>query len=452
MLPGCMVREVAQIAPKCSSFSHSDQESPMSVARRIALRYLSSLRHEGRFVSFIAGVSVLGIALGVAALITVLSVMNGFQAEIQERMLSMTPHVRLIAPEGHAPQAVSTWSQRLANLPTVAASTPVSEHQGMLLKEQQVQGVILQGIEPESFASVLPLEQNIVHGSFHALVPGGFGVVIGAPLAHQLGVTLGDRLMFVTPELSSSVLGFKPRMRQVTVVGLFHSGYVYDQGHVFMALDDAAALYSQRDRINAVHLRLNNPWQAARMAQSWNQERQHRLQQGQDLAEEAWAVDWGTQHAAYFKAVRMEKTMMAMVLCLIVAVASFNLISTLVMLVQEKETELAIVSAMGGSPNTLCALVAWQGFWVISVGVAVGAVLGCGLAYAITDIANAVEHLLGVQWFASEVYFVDFLPSQLHLSDVVGTVGITCVMGALATWYPARRAMRLMPAEVLRYA
>ncbi|SAI42012.1 lipoprotein releasing system%2C transmembrane protein [Bordetella ansorpii] len=397
-----------------------------------------------RFVSFIAGSSMVGIALGVAALIVVLSVMNGFQKQVRDRMLSVLPHIELSQP-GESSQTVLAQWQKLADdakkNPAVVGEAPFVSAQGMLVRGQALRGVQVRGIDAATEGAVSDLPNQITRGKLAALEPGSYGVVLGDELANGLGLRVGDTVLMLAPQGSISPAGFTPRMRQFTVVGVFSSGhYEYDSTLAFIDTEDAARVF--RDSGTAgVRLRIDDMQRAPEIA----------AQLQKSMPEGVKASDWTQSNRTWFAAVQTEKRMMFLILALIVAVAAFNLLSSLVMAVKDKQSDIAILRTLGAGPGEVARIFLVQGALIGVIGTIVGVGGGILLAYNIDVIVPFIESLLGIQFMPREVYFVSALPSDPQAADIV-TIGITSlVLSLLATLYPSWRASRLQPAQVLRH-
>ncbi len=397
-----------------------------------------------RFISFIAASSMAGIALGVAALIVVLSVMNGFQKEVRDRMLSVLPHIELYIP-GAAPERVLEQWQQFADAakrnPEVKAGAPFVAAQGMLVRGQALRGVQVRGIDPTTEGNVSDLPRQMVAGKLTDLKPGGFGVVLGNELADGMGVKVGDTLLMLAPQGSISPAGFAPRMRQFTVVGVFSSGhYEYDSSLAFVDNDDAAKVF--RDSGTAgVRLRIADMQKAPEVAAELRNV----------LPPYVMASDWSRNNRTWFAAVQTEKRMMFLILALIVAVAAFNLLSSLVMAVKDKQSDIAILRTLGAGPGEVARIFLVQGALIGVIGTLLGVAGGILIAYNVDVIVPFIERLLGVHFLPREIYFISALPSDPQMGDIV-TIGVTSlVLSLLATLYPSWRASRLQPAQVLRH-
>lgn len=397
-----------------------------------------------RFISFIAASSMAGIALGVAALIVVLSVMNGFQKEVRDRMLSVLPHIELYIP-GAAPERVLEQWQQFADAakrnPEVKAGAPFVAAQGMLVRGQALRGVQVRGIDPATEGNVSDLPRQMVAGKLTDLKPGGFGVVLGNELADGMGVKVGDTLLMLAPQGSISPAGFAPRMRQFTVVGVFSSGhYEYDSSLAFVDNDDAAKVF--RDSGTAgVRLRIADMQKAPEVAAELRNV----------LPPYVMASDWSRNNRTWFAAVQTEKRMMFLILALIVAVAAFNLLSSLVMAVKDKQSDIAILRTLGAGPGEVARIFLVQGALIGVIGTLLGVAGGILIAYNVDVIVPFIERLLGVHFLPREIYLISALPSDPQMGDIV-TIGVTSlVLSLLATLYPSWRASRLQPAQVLRH-
>ena len=397
-----------------------------------------------RFISFIAASSMAGNALGVAALILVLSVMNGFQKEVRDRMLSVLPHIELYIP-GAAPERVLEQWQQFADAakrnPEVKAGAPFVAAQGMLVRGQALRGVQVRGIDPATEGNVSDLPRQMVAGKLADLKPGGFGVVLGNELADGMGVKVGDTLLMLAPQGSISPAGFAPRMRQFTVVGVFSSGhYEYDSSLAFVDNDDAAKVF--RDSGTAgVRLRIADMQKAPEVAAELRNV----------LPPYVMASDWSRNNRTWFAAVQTEKRMMFLILALIVAVAAFNLLSSLVMAVKDKQSDIAILRTLGAGPGEVARIFLVQGALIGVIGTLLGVAGGIVIAYNVDVIVPFIERLLGVHFLPREIYFISALPSDPQVGDIV-TIGVTSlVLSLLATLYPSWRASRLQPAQVLRH-
>lgn len=397
-----------------------------------------------RFISFIAASSMAGIALGVAALIVVLSVMNGFQKEVRDRMLSVLPHIELYLPGASPERVLEQWQQfatAAERNPEVKAGAPFVAAQGMLVRGQALRGVQVRGIDPATEGNVSDLPRQMVSGKLTDLKPGGFGVVLGNELADGMGVKVGDTLLMMAPQGSISPAGFAPRMRQFTVVGVFSSGhYEYDSSLAFVDNEDAARVFRESGTAG-VRLRIADMQKAPEVAAELRNV----------LPPYVMASDWSRNNRTWFAAVQTEKRMMFLILALIVAVAAFNLLSSLVMAVKDKQSDIAILRTLGAGPGEVARIFLVQGALIGVIGTLLGVAGGIAIAYNVDVIVPFIERMLGVHFLPREIYFISALPSDPQVGDIV-TIGVTSlVLSLMATLYPSWRASRLQPAQVLRH-
>jgi len=408
---------------------------------RLGWRYTRAGRSSRRngFISFISGVSMLGIALGVAALIIVLSVMNGFQTEVRDRMLGVLAHVEVFAPGEQAiPHLDLTLSQVRAH-PEVIGAAPFIAAQGLLAWGDTMRGAQIRGIDPvlEPEVTELAAEQQ----ALAQLQPGAFGVVLGAALARNLGVGLGDAVTLIVPSGQLTPAGVMPRMRQLTVAGLFDSGHhEFDSTLAYLHYQDAARLF-RLEGPTGVRLKIRDLHQAPEVA----------LQLAATLSGDLFIRDWTRVNRTWFAAVQLEKRMMFIILTLIVAVAAFNLVSTLVMTVTDKRADIAILRTLGASPGSIMAIFMVQGALAGLIGTALGLLLGLGVAFNVDTLMPLLERLLGFTLLPPEIYLITTLPSDPRSADIVPIVLIALLLAFLATIYPSWRASRVNPAEALRY-
>ena len=406
----------------------------------IGLRYTRAKRRN-HFISFISLISMLGIALGVAALIVVLSVMNGFQTELRTRILGVASHIQITGISGelaHWPDIAAQASRH----PAVRAAAPYVESQAMFSVDNGVRGAIVRGIVPDLEERVADFRSHIKSGSLDALKAGEFGVVLGGELARALRVFVGDRVTLIAPQGTVTPAGVVPRLKSFRVVGIFEVGmFEYDNGLALIHLDDAQKLYRMDDTVTGVRLRLDDLFQAPRIAREIS-----RL-----ISADAYLYDWTKSHANFFRAVQIEKNMMFIILSLIVAVAAFNLVSTLVMAVTDKQADIAILRTLGARPGSIMTIFVIQGAVVGFIGLGLGVVGGVALALNVDVVVPLIERVLGTQFLDKQVYYISELPSELQWGDVWGVTGISFVLALLATLYPSWRASRVNPAEALRY-
>ena len=386
-------------------------------------------------------ISMAGIGLGVAALIVVLSVMNGFQKELRTRILGVASHIQISGINGE----LSDWTSIAAQAskhPEVRAAAPFVQSQAMFTFDGGVKGSLVRGIEPEMEDRVADFRATIKSGSLDDLRPGEFGVVLGADLARSLRVFTGDKVTLIAPQGTVTPAGVLPRLKSFRVVGIFEVGmYEYDSGLALIHIQDAQRLYQMEDRVTGVRLKVEDLFKAPRIAR--------------ELAglvnADAYISDWTKSHANFFRAVQIEKNMMFIILSLIVAVAAFNLVSTLVMAVTDKQADIAILRTLGARPLSIMAIFVVQGALVGFIGLGLGIVGGVALALNIDVVVPFIERMLGVHFLSKEVYYISDLPSDLQWGDVWGVTGIAFVLALLATLYPSWRASRVNPAEALRY-
>jgi lipoprotein-releasing system permease protein len=408
----------------------------------IGLRYTRAKRRN-HFISFISLTSMLGIALGVAALIVVLSVMNGFQQELRTRILGVASHMQITG----SGNVLSDWQsvvKFVQGSPQVQASAPYIMAQGMLSLDQVVQGAIIRGILPGEEDKVADLGAHMKAGQLSDLKPGEFGIVLGAELAQTLGAGLGDKVVVMAPQGQFTPTGIVPRLKQFRVVGIFQVGmYEYDASLALIHMDDAAKLYRMGDKVSGVRLKLADLYQAPRIA--------HELASQLSTQGTFFVSDWTEQHANFFRAVQMEKHVMFVILTLIVAVAAFNIVSTLVMAVTDKRADIAILRTLGASPASIMKIFIVQGALIGVIGTVIGTLGGVLIALNIDVVVPAIERTFGVQFLAKDVYYISDLPSQLLWSDVTGITLVSLVLSLLATLYPSWRASKTNPAEALRY-
>ena len=406
----------------------------------IGLRYTRAKRRN-HFISFISLASMLGITIGVMALITVLSVMNGFEKELRARILGVVAHATVTGPGGQL-QGWPDVAETVRRVDGVAGATPYIQGQAMMVNGRHVSGGIIRGVLPDLEGQVSNLGEKMVAGRVGDLKAGDFSIILGRELATSLRVGVGDKVMMIIPQATVTPVGTLPRLRRFTVSGIFEVGmYEYDSALAVIHVADAARLYRMDNTVSGVRLRLTDLFAAPRLAT----EIRDALPFGYRV------VDWTQQHANFFRAVRMEKMVMSIILFLIVSVAAFNLVSTLVMMVTDKQGDVAILRTMGVSPGSVMAIFVVQGAVIGLVGTLAGVAGGVALATHIDTVVPAIEQLFGVHFLAADVYYISELPSDMRWPDVIGIAGITFVLCLLATLYPAWRAARTDPAEALRY-
>ncbi|HCZ14514.1 MAG TPA: lipoprotein-releasing ABC transporter permease subunit [Accumulibacter sp.] len=406
----------------------------------IGLRYTRAKKHN-HFISFISLISMLGIALGVAALIVVLSVMNGFQTELRSRILAVVSHIQITGGSGE----MAGWelvAEQAAGQPHVLAAAPFVQAQAMLSSGQLVRGALVRGILPGLEDRVADFRPHMKSGTLDELRPDSFNIILGSELARALDVFVGDRVTLIAPQGVVTPAGVIPRLKTFTVVGLFEVGmFEYDNGLALIHLADAQRLYRMDDRVSGVRLKLDDLFVAPRVARSL----------ASTLTADAYISDWTRSHANFFRAVQIEKNMMFIILSLIVAVAAFNIVSTLVMAVTDKQADIAILRTLGASPLSIMLVFIVQGALIGFIGLGLGVAGGVALALNVDVVVPFIERMLGTQFLAKEVYYISNLPSELQWSDVTTIVGVAFVLALVATIYPSWRAARVNPAAALRY-
>lgn len=412
----------------------------------VGMRYTRAKR-KNHFISFISLTSMIGIALGVAALIVVLSVMNGFQKELRTRILGVASHLEITGSNN----TLSDWptiAESSLKREHVLASAPYITAQAMLSYDQGVQGAIVRGVLPAAEDKVADLGSHMKAGQLTDLRSGEFGIILGADLAFALGAKMGDKVVVMAPQGQFTPAGVVPRLKQFTVVGLFQIGmYEYDAGLALIHLDDAAKLYRMDGKVSGVRLKLDDLFNAPAIAAVISDQ----LSQSASQYGTYNVTDWTQQHANFFKAVQMEKRVMFIILTLIVAVAAFNIVSTLVMAVTDKRADIAIMRTLGASPSSIMLIFIIQGALIGVIGTVLGALFGIIIALNIATIIPFIEGLFHVQFLAKEVYYISDLPSELVWSDVTTIVITSFILSLIATLYPSWKASKINPAEALRY-
>ena len=406
----------------------------------VGLRYTRAKRRN-HFISFISATSMAGIALGVAALIVVLSVMNGFQKVLRERILGVASHLQISGPNNQ----LADWravAKAGAAEPRVVASAPFVNAQGMLAAGQSVRGSLVRGILPELENKVADFGNHMRAGRLESLKDGEFGIVLGADLARNLGANVGEKLALIAPQGMVTPAGVVPRLKQFTVVGIFDSGFIEaDAGLALIHLADAQKLYQMGDAVSGVRFKLDDIFAARTVAREMMAK----------MTADYYALDWTRSHANFFRAVEIEKRVMFVILTLIVAVAAFNVVSTLVMLVTDKQSDIAILRTLGSSPWSIMQVFMVQGLLIGVIGTLAGVVLGVLVGLNVETVVPAIEHALGFKFLSKDVYMIPDLPSDVQPRDVI-TVGIvSLVLSFIATLYPSWRASKVNPAEALRY-
>jgi len=413
----------------------------------IGLRYTRAKRRT-QFISFVTLASVLGIALSVTALITVLSVMNGFVKEISQRMLSMTAHATITGRYGQ----LDNWQaleQRIKDHPHIQGAAPFVSGQIMINADRRVSGTMLSGILPEYENKVSEVGNKMAAGEpgnlgkLSDLVAGAYNIVLGAELAQYLGVSLGDKITVISPQVNSTPAGIVPRMRRFTVVGVFKVGmYEYDRNMAFIHLDDAAKLFRMEDNtVSALRVKMDDLLNAPMVQQALADE----------LMDDYQVSDWTMAHENFFQAIKMEKRVMSIILLLMVAVAAFNIVSTLIMVVTDKRTDIAILKTQGLTSASVMGIFMVLGTIIGVIGTVVGVIGGVLLSLNAADIVKAIEETFHIKFLDAKVYYISDLPSELIWTDVYGIAAMAFLLSLLATIYPAWQASRINPAEVLRY-
>ncbi len=407
----------------------------------IGLRYTRAKRRN-HFISFISLISMLGIAVGVWALITVLSVMNGFEKELRERILGMASHATVTSIYG----SLRDWEQvadKAARHKNVIGAAPYIRFEGMFTNGQFVAPAIGRGVEPSQEGQVSEIGRKMTVGKLEQLKTTRFGIVLGADLARSLGVKVGEKVTLITPKANVTPGGILPRLKRFTVIGLFQVGmYEYDSGLAVVYLKDAAKLMRLGDEVTGVRLKLDDMFLAPRISRELVED-----MHGSGVL----VSDWTRRHANFFRAIKTEKTVMFIILFLIVAVAAFNIVSTLVMLVTDKQTDIAILRTMGITPRSVMGIFMVQGMVIGFIGTLIGMACGVATALNITHIVPAIENMLDQKFLPPEIYFISDVPSDMQWSDVSMITLVAFVLSLLATIYPAWRASRTQPAEALRY-
>lgn len=407
----------------------------------IGIRYTKAKRRN-RFISFISAISMLGIALGVTALITVLSVMNGFDAEIKKRVFSMIAPVAITSFDNK----VSSWESlqsKLHKYKFIKASAPYVSGESLINFRGVSQPVIVTGILPEQEQFVTELKEKMIVGNLNALTDRSYNIVLGEELAYALNVVIGDKITVITSQVSLGPAGVIPRYKRFNVSGIFRagSGFGFDKGLAFIYLNDGQTLFNLSNQVNGIHLSVDDPF----AAQSYVNRIIH------DLPSNLFMTTWADQFGEFFHAVQLEKTMLFLILLLLVAIAAFNLVATLTMVVNEKEADIAILRTMGATPKMILAIFVIQGSIVGLVGTFLGLLGGILLSLNVTRIVNGIEYLFNVQFLSASVNFVDYLPSKIEPLDLIIICSISLFLSLIATFYPAWRAAKINPAEALRY-
>lgn len=406
----------------------------------IGTRYLRSGR-SNRFISFISTISMAGVAIGVAVLIVVLSVMNGFEQEVRTRMLSLTPHATLSA----FGEGMPNWrwvAERATQHPEMVAAAPYVEDQALLIAGDKTSGAAVAGVLPEEEVKVSAVPALMQQGAFDALTPGEYGIVLGNELADALGVAVGDRVVMATSQPVITPAGITARMRGFKVVGVFSARvYEYDRNLAYIHLQDAARLYRMGDEVTGLRLKMTDMFAAPRVV------REIAVSLGGGYR----VFDWTRENESFFRAIQITKSIMFLILVMIVAVAAFNIVSTLVMVVKEKQSDIAILRTVGAAPRSVLAIFLTQGIAIGVIGTAIGVLLGVVVALNIETLVHALERLLGTQFLNAQLYFISDLPARVQWPDVLKIAATAFGLCCLSTIYPSWRAARIQPAQALRH-
>ena len=406
----------------------------------VGSRYLRS-GHRNRFISFISLISMLGLALGVAVLIVVLSVMNGFELELRQRILSMTSHATLMGLSGRLDEWPRIRARALEN-PAVQAAAPYVEDQGMLVNGEHVSGAQIRGIVPSEEERVGSLGSRMTSGRLEDLVTGSYRVVLGSALAEELDLQVGDPVVLIVAKGNATPLGIMPRLKRFTVSGIFSAGmYEFDRGLALIAMGDAAKLYRLGDGVTGVRMKLADLFQAPAVVR----------EVAVGLGGGFYVSDWTRRHANFFRSIELTKSIMFFILLLVVAVAAFNIVSTLVMVVREKQSDIAILRTMGSTPRSVLGIFIVQGAIIGLLGTLGGIALGVLISSNLESLVHGLERLLGTQFLDASVYFMSDLPASVEWSDVLRIAGTAFALCCAATLYPAWRAARTQPAQALRH-
>lgn len=406
----------------------------------LGYRYTRAKRRNG-FISFISLSSIIGIGLGVTALITVMSIMNGFQQELRDRILDMTAHVTL----SERGERLNHWQDLYSvakQLPHVEGAAPNAMGQGMLTHGDRVKGVLVRGVLPKYEGQVADVESKMVYGHLSDLKSKGYNVILGTELANGLGVSVGDKITLVAPQASISPMGVVPRLKRFTVSGLFEVGmHEYDSGLAIVHMADAQRVFKMGQQVSALQLRLDDMFAV----------RDVREAVAENIDDVLYMRDWTQQHSNFFKAIEMEKRMMFIVLTLIIMVAAFNIVSTMVMVVTDKQKDIAVLRTIGATPISVQTVFIVQGLIIGTFGAILGVIGGVTISLNIDVIVPFIESVFGFKFFPADIYYISKIPSDLHWEDVWTVSGLAFVLTLLATIYPARRASKIQPAEALRY-
>ncbi len=404
----------------------------------IGLRYVRA-RRRNHFISFISMSSMIGVALGVMALITVISVMNGFEKELKDRILGMASHAVIEELNG-----LKDWQLVINNIkdhPEIVGAAPYFHAEGMLTKDKIVNGVIIRGILPHEETNVAIVAEKMIEGDLNDLKSTEFNIILGAELVRKLNLEIGDKVTLVAPQVNFTPAGILPRLKRFTLIGIFEVGmHEFDGGLALIHMDDALRLF-RKSNPTGIRLKTNNILKAPTISREI----------ASQLSSKYWVIDWTQRHSNFFRALKTEKTVMFVILTLIVAVAAFNIISTLVMAVSDKQSDIAVLRTLGASPKSILKIFIIQGTIIGAIGILLGVIGGVWLASNIETLVPALENMLGYKFLSPDVYYISDLPSDMHWSDVILIGVVSFVLCLLATIYPAFRAANTLPAEALRY-
>lgn len=404
----------------------------------IGLRYVRA-RRRNHFISFISMSSMIGVALGVMALITVISVMNGFEKELKDRILGMASHAVIEELNG-----LKDWQLVINNIkdhPEIVGAAPYFHAEGMLTKDKIVNGVIIRGILPHEEKNVAIVAEKMIEGDLNDLKSTEFNIILGSELARKLNLKIGDKVTLVAPQVNFTPAGILPRLKRFTLIGIFEVGmHEFDSGLALIHMNDALRLF-RKSNPTGIRLKTNNILKAPTISREI----------ASQLSSKYWVIDWTQRHSNFFRALKTEKTVMFVILTLIVAVAAFNIISTLVMAVSDKQSDIAVLRTLGASPKSILKIFIIQGTIIGAIGILLGVIGGVWLATNIETLVPALENILGYKFLSPDVYYISDLPSDMHWSDVILISVVSFVLCLLATIYPAFRAANTLPAEALRY-
>lgn len=404
----------------------------------IGLRYVRAQRRN-HFISFISMSSMIGVALGVMALITVISVMNGFEKELKDRILGMASHAVIEELNG-----LKDWQLVINNIkdhPEIVGAAPYFHAEGMLTKDKIVNGVIIRGILPHEETNVAIVAEKMIEGDLNDLKSTEFNIILGAELVRKLNLEIGDKVTLVAPQANFTPAGILPRLKRFTLIGIFEVGmHEFDGGLALIHMDDALRLF-RKSNPTGIRLKTNNILKAPTISREI----------ASQLSSKYWVIDWTQRHSNFFRALKTEKTVMFVILTLIVAVAAFNIISTLVMAVSDKQSDIAVLRTLGASPKSILKIFIIQGTIIGAIGILLGVIGGVWLASNIETLVPALENMLGYKFLSPDVYYISDLPSDMHWSDVILVSVVSFVLCLFATIYPAFRAANTLPAEALRY-